>query len=672
MPTPLLILSDSPSSKSGLGRIARELALRIHENMGDIYRVGCVGPGFDDRIFMPYPNYPLHEMKNWVVTELPEIWRCFAGEERGILLVIWDASRLLWLIDPAKYCKPAPHITNSDTFEKYANLRTFLQDKPFEIWTYSAIDAEGPNGKLSYLIREVLSKCDRVLAYSEWSARIIERTLGDKAIDALPHGIDTQVWRPRGRDKARRKFGQLVFDTDFSIKPNQFVIGIVGTNQARKDFGTAIAAAAELAKVQDVLLWIHTDTMERFWSISALLVDYGLQNQAVVTTGRLTDEQMTWAYSACDVTWGIGLGEGFGFPIYESLACGVPCIHGNYGGGAEWLPNELKIDPVAFRHEGTFNSMRPVYTPRQWAEKTLALIGASASLPPELNWNNLWPRWNAWLRKEQMYPTHATPEMVSKIRAEKSASSPGDLGKVGHVWLPELVNPSIDPAELNCGITAIGESDFRVYMRVENRRDLLDKAIASIPEFWPLLSVVDNSPDGMCEGLPSEITIMRGPVPLTFTQSHNWFYKDAKDKGAKFIIWMHTDAEAVNFGHLRLLDFVRTQCIGKRKWGLVWTNYDSLCALNLDMIAEVGGYDTVFPKYFCDNDHTRRMRLAGWETIDSSIDTKHIGSQSILSDPRAKFLNDVTFPLYQQYYMKKWGGPVDHETFTSPFDGRIK
>jgi glycosyltransferase involved in cell wall biosynthesis len=175
---------------------------------------------------------------------------------------------------------------------------------------------------------------------------------------------------------------------------------MVGTNQARKDFGTAIAAAADIAKTKDVLLWIHTDMMERFWSISSLLVDYGLQNQAVVTTGRLTDEQMTWAYSACDVTFGVGLSEGFGFPIYESLACGVPCIHGNYGGGAEWLPAEFKFEPVAFRPEGTFCSIRPVYTPHQWAEKALAVTGATASLPPELNWNNLWPRWNAWLRRE--------------------------------------------------------------------------------------------------------------------------------------------------------------------------------------------------------------------------------------------------------------------------------
>ena len=215
------------------------------------------------------------------------------------------------------------------------------------------------------------------------------------------------------------------------------------------------------------------------------------------------------------------------------------------------------------------------------------------------------------------------------------------------------------------------DSDFFVYMRVENRRDLLDNAIASISEFWPLLTVVDNSPNGMCNGLPKSVTVMRPPVPLTFTQSHNWFYRDAKRRGANFILWMHTDAEALNGGHLRLLELARQYTAEGRKWGLIWTNYDSLCALNLDMIAEVGGYDTVFPKYFCDNDHTRRMRLAGWETIDSGIEIKHIGSQTIKSDPVLNFLNAQTFDLYRDYYVKKWGGAPDQETFTVPFNGAM-
>ena len=122
---------------------------------------------------------------------------------------------------------------------------------------------------------------------------------------------------------------------------------------------------------------------------------------AVGSTGRLSDEQMTWAYSACDVTLGIGLGEGFGFPIAESMACGVPCIHVNYGGGAEFMPKELLLDPVAFRPDGAFCSMRPVLSPTQWAAamQDRTTRSYAAKLPPQLNWTALWPRFEGWFRK---------------------------------------------------------------------------------------------------------------------------------------------------------------------------------------------------------------------------------------------------------------------------------
>ena len=388
MSIPLLILSDSVTSSSGLGRITRDLAQRIHEYMPDVFRVATIGYGGIGSRNIPWPDYHIQSMENWVVKELPAAWQDFAGDEKGILLVIWDASRMLWLTNPEQYC---PNIA----------LREFLATKPFKLWTYSAIDATGPNDRLSALLKVVLSGFDRVLAYSEWSARIIERTLGDgKTIDALPHGIDTAIWKPRGRDKARRKFGELILgsDVDFSIGADQFLVGIVATNQARKDYGTAIEAVAMVAKERDTLVWIHTDALERYWSISALLHDYGMANRAIITTGRLSDEQMTWAYSACDVMLGIGLGEGFGFPLAESLACSVPCIHVNYGGGAEFMPKGMLLEPVAFRPDGAFCSMRPVLNAVQWAALMLG-IPHYAELPAQLNWTALWPRFEAWFRK---------------------------------------------------------------------------------------------------------------------------------------------------------------------------------------------------------------------------------------------------------------------------------
>ena len=209
-------------------------------------------------------------------------------------------------------------------------------------------------------------------------------------------------------------------------------------------------------------------------------------------------------------------------------------------------------------------------------------------------------------------------------------------------------------------------SDFYVYIRVENRFDLLRKAVDSIPEFHDLLTIVDNSPDGLTGEWPC--FIYRPPVPLTFTQSHNWFFKNAADSGAKFIIWMHADAEAVDGGHLQLLDIARTCNDAKHKWYTIWTNYDSLAAVNLAAIAEVGGYDTHIEKYNCDNDLTWRMRVAGWDAIPTGIYTKHIGSSTIKSDSRLEFTCGIVHELSNTYYVRKWGGLPEHEQYRVPFN----
>ena len=72
-PTPLLILSDAVSSSTGLGRIARDLAVRVHENLGDVYRLGTVGYGAPGSAKFPWPQYCLEGMDSWVCPTLPDI-----------------------------------------------------------------------------------------------------------------------------------------------------------------------------------------------------------------------------------------------------------------------------------------------------------------------------------------------------------------------------------------------------------------------------------------------------------------------------------------------------------------------------------------------------------------------------------------------------------------------
>jgi glycosyltransferase involved in cell wall biosynthesis len=128
----------------------------------------------------------------------------------------------------------------------------------------------------------------------------------------------------------------------------------------------------------------------------------------VVVSPRMTDKELAKCYSACDVTLGIGSGEGFGFPLAESLACGVPVIHGMYGGGMEFVPPLMQVKPVAFRLETPLNRVCPVFEPADWAEAVINVLPAVYNEPaPEyrefcrnavlhLDWNVLWPKWHQW------------------------------------------------------------------------------------------------------------------------------------------------------------------------------------------------------------------------------------------------------------------------------------
>jgi glycosyltransferase involved in cell wall biosynthesis len=384
MPIPLLILSDSPSSFSGLGRITRELSQRIASNLGDKFRLATLGYGGVGSAKFPWQQYNICgdlPSRRWFVPELYTAWNDFSGGERGVVLTIWDSTRLDWLAYPNNCPDKA--------------MRAWLIEKPFQLWGYWPVDAEGVGGGLPHGYSRIMQRYDRNLAYSDWAKRLMEHD-GILA-DALPHGIDTSVWVQRPKRTGRKKLRA----TGLPVDDDSFVVGVVATNQTRKDWGLAFATCAELRKRgKDVVMWCHTDTWLREWDLVALAQDFGMTGKVCITTPPMSDEEMTFFYSACDVTLGIGLGEGFGYPIFESLACGTPCIHGAYGGAYEHLSEWMCPRPDSSRYEGQFSCKRPIYDPKHIADICNGAIRkVECNLPVELDWNTLWSRWSDWLLK---------------------------------------------------------------------------------------------------------------------------------------------------------------------------------------------------------------------------------------------------------------------------------
>lgn len=373
-----MILSDSPDCQSGLGRIARDVAT-IVSRMPE-FRVAVMGRGGRGSARLPFPQFVFGESEGWGASVIEECWLDFAGNEQGVLLPIWDNTRLRYLV-------------SKDGLPD--DLVKFLDSGRFARWLYCPVDASGPNNRLSGMQADTIKRFDRVLAYTLWGKQVIENSIG-REVDWCPHGINGDVFQPRDKAAGRLAMGFHSSDT---------VIGMVATNQARKDWGIAFCAIAELRKHRPgIKFWIHTDVLVRHWDIRALVADYHLEDIVKVTMSRtLSDPELAVHYSACDITM-LPSAEGFGFPLVESLACGVPVVHGNYAGGAEFIPNrEWLVEPLTYRLESRWNCLRPVFDPGEWKEGLERALDSNWSAEQcrasveHLFWKNLSSVWRKWL-----------------------------------------------------------------------------------------------------------------------------------------------------------------------------------------------------------------------------------------------------------------------------------
>jgi hypothetical protein len=206
-----------------------------------------------------------------------------------------------------------------------------------------------------------------------------------------------------------------------------------------------------------------------------------------------------------------------------------------------------------------------------------------------------------------------------------------------------------------------------LYIPYHSNRELLEKAIESVTGIEGIDVLVINNSKEEWEWREG-VRILTPPFPLLFGPSQNWMLANAKEDNDKFWLSMHADAEAEEGSIQRLVKAAEDATAEGRKWGVIFTNYDALAAHNTAAYSAIGGWDKNIPVYFGDCDLFRRLRLSGYETIDTDIPCIHHGSMSIKSDPRVRFISDTMTVYAHDYYVKKHGGIPGHETFHIPFD----
>jgi hypothetical protein len=209
-----------------------------------------------------------------------------------------------------------------------------------------------------------------------------------------------------------------------------------------------------------------------------------------------------------------------------------------------------------------------------------------------------------------------------------------------------------------------------------NRPDLLDKAIRSAWHSGVEIITINNSGESIA--CPSAAIQDEPPVPLTFAQTQNLMLRRAlgNDYSRGYNVWikhsfylfMHNDAQAGEGTVKKLVELAEQYTGEGRRWGVLWTAYDALAAFNTAALQAVGGWDQNLPWYFSDNDVYLRLKLAGYECIDTHLPVEHTPSQTMNSDPEIMFMNGILFPMWEHYYIRKWGGKPGKECFLTPFN----
>jgi len=288
-------------ANSGYGKQSREICLRLADLGYEIYAIGGFG------------SQTMYGMHTTLLSPMGGIVRC---------LNTWS--------DPA----------GSTVFERYH--RMFRFDVVVSLWDYQLTEylnrvdipwvAQGPvDAPLTKRWASYVRNAARIVAYSKYAYEQMLRFYPPSKVRYIPHGLDTKnVWypRPEAREEVRRRLG---------VPEDAFLFVNVSDNVPRKQLGFLLWCFREFLKrhpEEDIYLLLWTN-----WSVG---YPRGLEIRTIIDELEISDyvklpaldpminpiedAEMAAIYSACDVMLHTSLAEGFGLPLLEAAACGVPAI----------------------------------------------------------------------------------------------------------------------------------------------------------------------------------------------------------------------------------------------------------------------------------------------------------------------------------------------------------
>ncbi|MFP4687450.1 MAG: glycosyltransferase family 4 protein, partial [bacterium] len=275
----------------------------------------------------------------------------YAVQSRNLL------TELSRLIDITVY----PLSTNKKGFELNEELARLVQkpvavdpDKPaLGIVQPAQLQNFPGNPRIGYTIfegtsfpppeQEGLASPDFIWVASRWAKEVlIQNRLPAKKIGIVPGGVDPEVFNSNVKPLAKYH------------DPDKFTFLSVGKWEKRKGHRELIEVFTETFRDRrDVRLLLGADNLFRpDFDLKNKLAELNLPRypQIIAVDQQSTTSEMAALYRCADIFVLLTRAEGWGLPIVEALACGIPAISTNYGPMRDYLSETyaFPVDPLGF------------------------------------------------------------------------------------------------------------------------------------------------------------------------------------------------------------------------------------------------------------------------------------------------------------------------------------
>lgn len=281
-----------------------------------------------------------------------------------------------------------------------------IHDVPWVAW--SPIDHQTVPPK----VERALRFAQGIVSFSKHGV-VQLRNVGLEA-EYIPHGIDTRIYTPGDQQASR---------VAMDLPPDVFLIGMVANNAyypSRKAIPQVMAAFADFhARHPDSHLYLHMAMDQSRQGVPVLEIAKALGIENHMSLPNHFDFLMGYPFAAManlyrsfDILVNPSLGEGFGIPIIEAQACGVPVVANRASSMVElveqtgWLTEgDLwwsqagafavmpHVGSISQRFEEAYREWKQ--EPAAWAERKERCREFAAS---NYDWHrNVVPLWNEYL-----------------------------------------------------------------------------------------------------------------------------------------------------------------------------------------------------------------------------------------------------------------------------------